>query len=286
MKTYVAEWRCGGDPTVQRAEIGAEAGYGSIVRLQCPAGAAAPAGPASGAGLPPYGTPEPANVSGLTLQASQRRVIANETVNVPFYLINGANVANINFEVTYNASIARPEGTIGKGNLLDNALLSSNANAAGIIRAGFADTRGVSGTGTVLNVPFRAVGKPGERTRLDLAVTTVNDPNGGVLKIDRIPGEIVILDQQGRIPGEPPGTGPGAAGMPPGTPATGGSTPGGSGTGGGDCDGDGRVTTLDARCALEMSVQLIAVRLTLDMDNSNDVTSRDAVLLLNRAVGK
>jgi len=35
-----------------------------------------------------------------------------------------------------------------------------------------------------------------------------------------------------------------------------------------------------------MSVQLIAVRLTLDMDNSNDVTSRDAVLLLNRAVGK
>ena len=220
----------------------------------------------------------------MTLQASQRRVMANELVVVPFWLVKGENVANINFEVTYNANIARPEGAIGKGNLLDNALLSTNANQGGVIRAGFAQTSGLSGTGTVLNVPFRAAGKAGERTRLELKVTTVNDPNGGVLKIDRIPGEIVILDARGGMPQDPgtaaPGTGvaPGGAGV-----------PGAAGPGGlvaGDCDGDGRVTTLDARCALEMSVQLVAMRLTLDMDASNDVTSRDAVLLLERAVGR
>ena len=235
--------------------------------------------------VPPYGTPEPnASVPGMTLQASQRRVMANELVVVPFWLVKGENVANINFEVTYNANIARPEGAIGKGNLLDNALLSTNANQGGVIRAGFAQTSGLSGTGTVLNVPFRAAGKAGERTRLELKVTTVNDPNGGVLKIDRIPGEIVILDARGGMPQDPgtaaPGTGvaPGGAGV-----------PGAAGPGGlvaGDCDGDGRVTTLDARCALEMSVQLVAMRLTLDMDASNDVTSRDAVLLLERAVGR
>jgi hypothetical protein len=54
----------------------------------------------------------------------------------------------------------------------------------------------------------------------------------------------------------------------------------------GDCDGDGRVTTLDARCAMEMSVQLRPPLLALDMDNSKDVTSRDAVVILQRAIGK
>jgi hypothetical protein len=54
----------------------------------------------------------------------------------------------------------------------------------------------------------------------------------------------------------------------------------------GDCDGDGRLTPLDARCALEMSVQLTPVRLILDIDNSKDVTSRDAALILQKAVGR
>jgi hypothetical protein len=53
----------------------------------------------------------------------------------------------------------------------------------------------------------------------------------------------------------------------------------------GDCDGDGRVTELDARCALEMSVRLAPVQMAADMDDSNDVTSRDAVVILQRAVG-
>lgn len=34
-KTYVAEWRCGEGSSVQRAEVAGEAGYGSIVKLQC-----------------------------------------------------------------------------------------------------------------------------------------------------------------------------------------------------------------------------------------------------------
>ena len=52
----------------------------------------------------------------------------------------------------------------------------------------------------------------------------------------------------------------------------------------GDCDGDCRLTTLDARCALEMSVQLVTVIQTLDMDGTNGVDSRDAFLILNDAV--
>jgi hypothetical protein len=201
--------------------------------------------------LPPFGSSEPyPNVSRMTLQAAQRRVAANDLVNIPIWLINGSNVANINFDLTFNASVARPEGTTAKGNLLDTALLSVNPNVSGIIRTGFAQTNGVTGTGTVMYVPFRAIGKVGDRTRLDLIVTTINNPSGAVLTIDRIPGEIVIV-----APGE----------MMP-----------------GDCDGDGFLTALDAECALDISVGLRALILALDMDKNGDVTSRDAVMILQR----
>ena len=35
VKTYVAEWRCGGDSTVHLVQADGEAGYGSIVTLRC-----------------------------------------------------------------------------------------------------------------------------------------------------------------------------------------------------------------------------------------------------------
>ena len=54
----------------------------------------------------------------------------------------------------------------------------------------------------------------------------------------------------------------------------------------GDCDGDGKLTESDALCALEMSVGLRPVRLNMDMDNSTDVNSRDAVIILQKALGK
>jgi hypothetical protein len=176
-------------------------------------------------------------------------------------------VANVNFDLSFTTSVAKPEGTIPKGNLIDNSLFSVNPNESGIIRAGFAGTVGVSGTGTVMTVPFRAVGKPGDRTLINVNVTTINDPSGKVLTIDRIPGEIVILNSDGTIPG---GTGATTtAGLPP-----------------GDCDGDGVLTFLDAVCALEMSVKLKPARLILDIDKSGDITSRDAAVIAQRVVGK
>jgi hypothetical protein len=34
-KGYVAEWRCGADPTVRKATGAPEAGFGTIVELRC-----------------------------------------------------------------------------------------------------------------------------------------------------------------------------------------------------------------------------------------------------------
>ncbi len=41
-KDYIAEWRCGADPTVNRAVAPAEAGFGSILALGCPPPATQP----------------------------------------------------------------------------------------------------------------------------------------------------------------------------------------------------------------------------------------------------
>jgi hypothetical protein len=224
--------------------------------------------PGSATSPPPFGDPQPnTNVQRMSIQVAQRRVIAGELVQVPVWLVTSNNVANINFELSFNAAVAKSEGSIPKGNLLDNSLFSSNANDAGIIRAGFAGTGGVSGTGTVMTVPFRAIGKPGDRTLINVSVTTINDPAGKVLTIDRIPGEIVILNPDGTLPGTT------------GTSTTGGVPPG-------DCDGDGVLTFLDAVCALEMSVKLQPARMLLDIDKSGDVTSRDATLIAQKVVGK
>jgi hypothetical protein len=198
---------------------------------------------------PPYGGPEPYTGSpGMTLQAGQRRVLSGGLVSVPVWLINAVNVANSNFEVRYDANVARPEGTILKGSLLDDALFTANPNESGIIRAGFAQTSGSSGTGTVAAIPFRAAGQAGDRTPLTLSVTKINDPGGSSLPVSLIFGEILIVGPDGLTPG--------------------------------DCNGDGRLTALDALCALEMSVRLKPEKLNLDMDADRQISSRDAVLIL------
>jgi hypothetical protein len=210
-------------------------------------------GTATGANLPPpaFGSPEPANVRAMTLQGGQRRVLPGGLVEIPIWLVNGANVANMNFTVAYDPAVAVIEGSSAQGFLLDQALYSSNPRDTGLFRGGFAQTSGLNGTGVVAYMPFRAVGKPGTKTELHLEVTTINNPGGTVLPIDKISGSIEILSPDGWTVG--------------------------------DCDGDGNLTAIDARCALEVSVNLRPTIARLDIDNSGDTTSRDATLILQKA---
>jgi hypothetical protein len=210
---------------------------------------------------PPYGAySEPAPVGVMALQAGQRRVPQDALVYVPVYLLNGANVANMNFNLIHDSSVARPEGDLIQGSLLGQSLFEYNTGEPNLIRVGFAQQGGIYGTGPVTYVPFRAVGQPGSRTDLCLEVTTVNDPNGTVLPTDRIHGFIEIVN--------PDGSGPGGQG---------------SGIMQGDCIPDGRLDERDAACALQMSVNLRPPQPWIDMDGSGDVTSRDATIILQQA---
>jgi hypothetical protein len=210
---------------------------------------------------PPYGAyAEPAPVGAMALQAGQRRVPQGALVYVPVYLLNGANLANMNFNLIYDGGVARPEGDLTPGWLLGQSLFEYNTGEPNRIRAGLAQQVGIYGTGPITYVPFRAVGQPGSRTDLCLEVTTANDPGGTVLPTDRIHGFIEIVNADGSGPRGP-----------------------GSGVVKGDCVPDGVLDERDAACALQMSVNLRPQQPWIDMDGSGDVTSRDATIVLQRA---
>lgn len=232
--------------------------------------------------------PQPnTTVKGMTLQAPQRYVTAGDDVLIPVWIIHSEYLANLNFALSYDPAILQLAGDLAKGNILDNALFKANPNQPGSVLVGVAQTTPLKGTGTVINLPFRVVGKPGDSSPLFLNVTTINDANGGNLGINRIHGTIIVVNDDGTLPPVNGGTSGGSGGSSGGGSA--GSGGGGAAPAGilnGDCDGSGVVNELDALCALEMSVGLRPPRLFVDSDKSGDVTSRDAVLILQRAVGK
>jgi len=205
----------------------------------------------TGPGLP-HDLPPDAR-RGTILQANKVRVRPGDTVRVRLYLWNARDIANMNVTLGYDRSVAVPEGKPLRGGLLAGLSFEANERASDGVRVGFADTDGISGSGSVAYVTFKAVGSPGDRTPISLSITTVNDPSGGKPSVYRIPGEILIVDENGFEPG--------------------------------DTNGDGEINELDALDALKMSVELIPVRRQADVDNSGDVTSRDAVLIMEAVRG-
>ena len=203
---------------------------------------------------PPSAPKEPAQVDRMTLQAGVRRAQPGETVTVPVWLIHGQGVASMNVNLRYDPAVATVAGNIAKGNLLGAALFEANPREPGLIRFGYAQSSDMGGTGTIAQIPFRAAGKPGDRTPLRLEVTTISSAAGNTPDIATIDGEIIIVGKDGVIPG--------------------------------DTDGDGQLTARDAMDALKMSVGNLPVNLAADMDGDGQVTARDATLILQKVVGK
>lgn len=208
--------------------------------------------PPTNGGTPPGN--EPATTTKFTIQAGVRRAKPGEVVRVPVYLLNPSGVANVNSTVSYTPAVAAAEGKPIRGNVLGTALFEANAAESGIARVGFAGSKPVTDSGILAHIAFKAVGRPGDRTVLKVAVTTANGVDGGTMTAATIDGEVVIVGEGGKIPG--------------------------------DADGDEVITASDALSALKMSVKLIPEDKDLDMDHDGSVTSNDARLILLKAVGK
>jgi hypothetical protein len=211
----------------------------------------------------------------MTLQAGKRTVKSGDTVTVPVYLINGAGVGDMNFNVAYNTSVAQATQA-ARGSLLPAAtLFEANTGQEGNVRMGFAGNKDFGGTGAVAQLTFRAVGKPGTRTPLTVVVTTIGSAAGGKPAIATIDGEIEIVSVTSATSTNTTTTSP--------TTTTTTTLPPKETKG--DCDGNGALNTNDAKCALRMSVGLIPVNLRTDIDNDGKVTSTDARLIMQKAMG-
>ena len=205
---------------------------------------------------PPWGPNEPAsNVTRMTLQAGKRRAKSGETVYVPVWLLQGDGLVSMNFNLTYDAGVARTAGAVVKGNLLQGADYEANPNRPGLVEFGFVPKEGglVGSRGTVAQVPFTAVGSPGSRTVLHLVPRT-SFLNGRVpANPATIDGEILVVDDSGFIPG--------------------------------DLTGTGSVGMDDVLAALKMSVHLIPVNMRADIDKDGQVTAEDARLIREMVLG-
>ena len=127
--------------------------------------------------------------AGMTLQADRRTVKVGGSVTVPIRMLNGRNVGNLDFKVTYDPAVVRPQGKAIRGNLLDNASMQSNPADSGRVWIAFATAGRINGDGTIAQLPFEAVGQPGQKTVLGLEVTIFNESTDSS-QITQSPGEI------------------------------------------------------------------------------------------------
>jgi hypothetical protein len=199
---------------------------------------------------------EPADTTQLTIQAGSRIAKVGDTVTIPIWLIHGQGVANLNMNLGYDAAVVKATGAFAKGNLVPQALFEANTGESGIVRIGFAQNKDIVGpeTGTLAQIAFTALGRPGDVTPLRVDVTTLSSAAGVKPSVATIHGEIRIVGSSGVIDG--------------------------------DSDRDGRLTARDAQNALKMSVRLMPIDMVCDMDRDGQVTSTDARLILQKVVGK
>lgn len=230
-------------------------------------------------------SPCPSNATSMTLQACSVKGKPGETVTVPLWLLKGQNLANLNFDLRYDQTVANASGNATKGNFLGKALFASNLGEGGKARLGFAQSSGVSGSGQIAAVPFKITGKAGQRTALSVSVTTANAVSGSSVTVAALSGEIVV---EGDGEGASTPTGATPTGTPTGTQKPGGdsgttSTPGTKPT---TTASSPKFTAMDALTALKMSVGLLSPDMKYDLDKNGQITSNDARLILMNVVGK
>ncbi|NNJ86769.1 MAG: DNRLRE domain-containing protein [Akkermansiaceae bacterium] len=204
--------------------------------------------------------PPPPPTGALQVRAGHKQIKKDQTFHLPVWLDfpktfprtrdGRINVANLNIEIHYNPNVIRAGSTTLKGNILGNALFQANSRQAGVIKLGFATKKGIMLSGTLAQLPFQAVGQPGQRSPVSIKVTTVNDDKGRSPQVKVVHGYVQILNKAVI----------------------------------GDINGNGIIDAGDALSALKMSVGLIPQDLILNIDQKDQVTSNDARLLLKKAV--
>jgi hypothetical protein len=192
----------------------------------------------------------------MWLIAEKRRVPAGQIVVMPVWLINGRGLVDMNFNLTYDSRLVQTTGDVARGNLLGGADFEANPNEPGKVQLGFVPPAGGINydRGTIVEIAFRAVGRPGDRARLTLVPRKSTLGGGAAASVSTVDGEILIVGAGDRLPG--------------------------------DSNGNNSLDMDDVLRALKMSVGLIPVDLVADMDGDRRVSAADARLIRERVLGR
>ncbi len=152
--------------------------------------------------------------------------------------------------LSYDPSVLQATEVI-KGNLTANCMFDSSIKP-GTVRIGLADQQGFSGEGSVGYVIFKVVGVEGASSPLLITDVSANRPvdfaSVNIFKQDGV-FTVVGIDKLR-----------------------------------GDCNGDGRISALDALCALQMAVGKRTEDLAMDVSGDGKVSSLDAGKILQTAI--
>lgn len=168
-------------------------------------------------------------------------------IRIPINVQNAKDIRNMDIELKFNPSILNAK-KVESGTLTQNSLLEWNIGSS--VKIAFVETNGINGNGTIAVVEFKVVGKPSEESPITLSASG-NDLSGKSVNftigngIFRVDGENELAALKG------------------------------------DCNGDGKLTSVDALMALQMAVGRIATNLIADMNNDSKVTSADAAEILD-----
>ena len=217
----------------------------------------------------------PDNATQLQLQVCRHTAAQGATIRVPIHLLKSDDLANLNFDLRYDPSVAKPAGKAEKGPLLGGqVLLESNIGQAGLARIGFAGSAGVSGSGVLAWVPFTIVGAPGSHTALTVQDTAANTVSNARPSFALVSGEIAVVQGQSTSDGASAIPKPKTDPLP--KPDTQSKPP----------EPVKVFTALDALKALQMSVGLLGPDMAYDLDKNGQITSNDARLILRGIVGR
>ena len=187
---------------------------------------------------------------GLTFES--RSKTRWSTVQIPLILSGiQETVGNMDLTLYYDPEILEATEVI-KGSLTTDTLFDYNING-GTARISLADNEGFSGDGSVAYVRFNVIGIEGSISPLDIeSVLTNRAADYGQVNIPTSNGVFRVIAFNESVA---------------------------------DCDGDGKISVVDALCALQMAVNKIPEDLVMDVNSDGMVSSLDAKQILQMAVG-
>jgi hypothetical protein len=125
-----------------------------------------------------------AATGGADVEAADGQIeaVRGELAWVPITLRGAAELADANFDVTYDAAVVRPDGDPRVGELLEGrrSMVTANMTESGRIRIAFAQPDAIGrDEGTVMLLPLRAIGPAGSRVEMSVRVASAHDAGGG-----------------------------------------------------------------------------------------------------------